>query len=366
MDAVARVNNLVQQPTMEAAEVAAVLEQVGSSATAAGGEAAEQQGEQQTQPSPRTVARSLSNSFRRPPPLPLPPPPRGRADAVQWDAWQAPDSLASGAACRLCDMASGAGMRSPLCKPWHVGCHLACTLCASPPRGSTLRPPLPPMRVQWARSRFASTRRSPTLTCWIWTHSSAWLCKPTHMPTCPPPPPALHPSKRHLRPEAARLRLLLYRQCTAGRQHSRRSRRGWRRRAAARQRGRGRPLCSPRLARQRIQQLRSRSGMPSQRTPTSACCRPPRLLTRRRQRQHPCASRHARCSCLPLLMWRSWRHCGSRQQRQQRQPHRASMGRACPPSCSRSRSQHRCRSLQAAHLARMAASSWLSSPRRCP
>lgn len=110
MDAVARVNNLVQQPTMEAAEVAAVLEQVGSSATV-GGEVAEQQGEQQTQPSPRTVARSLSNSFRRPPPLPLPPPPRGRADAVQWDAWQAPDSLASGAACRLCDVASGAGMR---------------------------------------------------------------------------------------------------------------------------------------------------------------------------------------------------------------------------------------------------------------
>ncbi len=97
MDAVARVNKLVQQPTVEAAEVAAVLEQVGSSATA-GGEAgtAAQPAQQHAEPSPRTVARSLSNSFRRPPALP--PPPRGRADAVQWDAWQAPDRLASGAA----------------------------------------------------------------------------------------------------------------------------------------------------------------------------------------------------------------------------------------------------------------------------
>ena len=101
MEAVARVNNLVQQPTVEAAEVAAVLEQVGSSATA-GGEAPTTAPEQRAEPSPRTVARSLSNSFRRPPALP--PPPRGKAETVQWDAWQAPDRLASGASVVTADV----------------------------------------------------------------------------------------------------------------------------------------------------------------------------------------------------------------------------------------------------------------------
>lgn len=95
MEAVARVNNLVQQPTSDASEVAAMLEAAGSAAasTAASSKdaaAAAAAGSEPARPapSPRTMARSLSSSFRV---RPLPPPPTGRADAVPWDAWQAAD-----------------------------------------------------------------------------------------------------------------------------------------------------------------------------------------------------------------------------------------------------------------------------------
>lgn len=101
MEAVARVNNLVQQPTGDAAEAdsAAPPEQQGSVAPAAAAAAAAEpvaSGEVRgaVQPSPRSVAQTLSTGFAV---QPLPPPPAARADAVQWDAWRS--ELQSGELC---------------------------------------------------------------------------------------------------------------------------------------------------------------------------------------------------------------------------------------------------------------------------
>ena len=189
MEAVTRVNRLASQSTVEAAEAQAALEESASSPTppldAPPGAQQEQQ-QQQVSPTqqtaagaastaaaggerrgpltPRTMARSLSNSFRLPK---VPAGPPGKAVPAGWASWKATPDLESrerAAACRLpekpCLLAQPAA--APAGAPSCLPPGLLSQSCVSPHLHACLPPrSAPALLPQCHRRRCASIAPSP-------------------------------------------------------------------------------------------------------------------------------------------------------------------------------------------------------------